>query len=480
MPMPVAQPVFRRRKMAKTPSLATTVESETGAGGPGFTDWARFIYFQPQVYFRPQNLEELKSFLAAAQQGLIGPRRLRVLGGLHSCSELCVSDAIVDVSNLPQTIEFADDNSRVTVSANWHLHDFLAALSARGKSIGATGGTDHQTLAGLISTATAPASPRYSLWDRLEWLEYITLGDDHKTVVEKRVARTDPEFHAAVCSLGAIGIITRAQFTLVDEPYFETVQKIVKLSDVLGDLARTSERYDFWRVDWIPDTEVGLLWAATRIPTGDPQGDYPDDQSENILRALFNVLDKIESAGPLLDNAMRLIYSGLTWTYGEIKVNGPLRNMLPVDRRAPLHVAMAEWSFNPADLEAVLAACREYYRQRGWPNLPIEIELTKTDAYFMSPWNWPGLSYIVKFNFMYLTDVSGTAIEKEAIVAHLHGLWEWLLEKKIPFKAHWGKINFIDPAFAARQHAVEPFKPLMRSIFINPYLVERIGPGPAA
>ena len=97
----------------------------------------------------------------------------------------------------------------------------------------------------------------------------------------------------------------------MDELYFETVQKIVKLSDVLGDVARTSGQYNFWRVDWIPDTENGLLWAATRIPPGNPQGDYPDDQSESILAALFNMLDRIESAGPLLDNAMRMIYAGL-------------------------------------------------------------------------------------------------------------------------------------------------------------------------
>jgi hypothetical protein len=54
------------------------------------------------------------------------------------------------------------------------------------------------------------------------------------------------------------------------------------------------------------------------------------------------------------------------------------------------------------------------------------------------------------------------------------------LEKKIPFKAHWAKINFIDPAFATRQHTVEQFKPFMRSIFLNSYLADRIDPSLAA
>ena len=70
----------------------------------------------------------------------------------------------------------------------------------------------------------------------------------------------------------------------------------------------------------------------------------------------------------------------------------------------------------------------------------------------MSAWNWDGLDYIVKFNFMYLTEVCTEPGEKEAIYAHLRGLWEHLEAAGVPFKAHWGKINFIDPEFVRRNH----------------------------
>ena len=451
-------------------------EAADEAREPMFQDWARFVSFQPQLYFRPQDLSELKGCLTAMHQGAFGPRHPRVLGGLHSCSEICASDTIIDVSDLPQTIEFDADHTLATVSTNWHLHDFLLALSAHGKCISATGGTDHQTLAGLISTTTAPASPRHALYDLLEWVEYLTLDEASQSVVEKRVSKTDPAFPAVIGSLGAVGILTKVQFKLIDEPYFETVQKIIKLKEVLTDVAQTSQKYDFWRIDWLPDTDEGLLWAARRIPQADPNGDYPDDRAENILKAVFNLLDKFESAGPLLDTAMRLIYGGLALTYGETKVSGPLRNMLPVDRRAPLHVAMAEWSFDPADLNKVMASCREYYRLKGWPNLPIEIELTKTDPYFMSPWNWPGLDYIVKFNFMYLTDISGTAAEKENILTHLHGLWDHFMQAGIPFKAHWGKINFMDAEFVRDHYHFDQFKPFICPLFLNEYLTDRFPP----
>jgi FAD/FMN-containing dehydrogenase len=346
---------MKAKQHMKGLAASATAGTAEDAHEPNFQDWARFVSFQPQLYFRPQNFAELKRFLTGLQQGIFTPRQVRVLGGLHSCSDICVSDAIVDVSDLPQTMEFDADHTLVTVSANWHLHDFLLALSEHGKSISATGGTDHQTLAGLISTTTAPATPHHRLYDLLEWVEYLTIDETSQSVVEQHVSKTDPAFAAAIGSLGAIGILTKVQFRLIDEPYFETIQKIIKLKEVLTDIAQTSQKYDFWRIDWIPDTDEGLLWAATSIPQADPNGDYAADQAENILKSVFNLLDKLESAGPLLDTAMRLVYRGIALTYGETKASGPLRNMLPVDRRAPLHVAMAEWSFNPADLKKVMA-----------------------------------------------------------------------------------------------------------------------------
>lgn len=54
--------------------------------------------------------------------GTIKQKNIRVLGGLHSCSDICVPDAIVDVSDLPRTIEFDAGNTLITATANWHFH----------------------------------------------------------------------------------------------------------------------------------------------------------------------------------------------------------------------------------------------------------------------------------------------------------------------------------------------------------------------
>jgi len=441
-------------------------------------DWAQLISFSPEILLRPESLDELKETLERIHRGELGNGRLRVQGSLHSCSEIVVSDAILDTSGMPKTIEFDAGDAAVVASANVTLHEFLAELGRRGKSVTATGGTDHQTLAGLISTGTAPASSRHALYELLDWVELVTVDPASGRAIERRIARGDAEFPAVVCSLGLLGVLTRVRFRLVDERHFSVVVKAVRLDDVLTDLDATSAKYDFWRVNWVPKSDKALLWAAAAVPReqSEPDGDYSTDRSEHLLDVVFEVVDKLSDSGPLLTGVLELVYDVMALTYDARHATGPLRNMLPVDRRAPLHVAMAEWSFRPQDVHTVLGECQEYFGRNGWPNIPTEIELSRVDGSLMSAWNWDGLPYIVKFNFMYPTEVCTEPGEKEAIHAHLRGLWEHLDGAGVPFKAHWGKINFIDPEFVRRNHGFEEFRPLISPMFVNDHLAERIGP----
>jgi FAD/FMN-containing dehydrogenase len=439
-------------------------------------DWGRLISFQPDLVLQPTSVEELKQMLEQVFRGELGNGRVRVPGSLHSCAKIAVAETILDISGLPKSVEFEPGDGAVTATANVTLHDFLAELGSRGKSVTATGGTDHQTLAGLISTGTAPASSRHALYELLEWVELVDVGADGKAAV-RRISRGDADFAAAVCSLGLLGVLIRVHFRLVDELYFRVVQKVVELEDVLADLDATSARYDFWRVNWLQKSDKALLWAATAIPReeAEPDGDYPTDRDEQVLDFVFAALDKLSDTGPLLNKPLELVYDLLALTYDDSEASGPLRNMLPVDRRAPLRVAMAEWSFRPRDIHLVIGECQDYFDEHGWPNIPTEIELTRVDGNLMSPWNWDGLPYIVKFNFMYLTEVCTEPGEKEEIYAHLRGLWHHLEAAKVPFKAHWGKINFIDPPFVRRNHGFDAFGPLISPLFMNEYLRERIG-----
>jgi FAD/FMN-containing dehydrogenase len=445
---------------------------------PVLQDWAQLVRISPRLYYRPADWSSVGPFVARVASGELGLDRLRVPGSLHSCSNIADTDqAMLDLTDLPRTMDWDPGDSGVTVSANWPLRDFLAALSARGKSITATGGTDEQSLAGLISTNTAPATPAHTVYELVDWIEYVTL-DEAGSPRTRKVASGEPAFGGVMCSLGAIGVITRVHFKLVDELFFQTTQVIADVDDLVLDLDATSRKYLFWRVMWIQATNKGLLWAANPIAKSQaaPNGDYPPDAAEHWLLVAFKLMQQLDHTGARMNWMEHLLLEALELFYRKPQVfTGPMRNMLPVDRSAALRVGMAEWSFDPKDVAAARGAMAEYFSKNRWPNLPIEMELTKTDDYFMSPWHWPGLPYIVKFNFQYLLDVCRTPADLADLNTHLRGCWDYLNQKGLAFKAHWGKLNFLDPATVRRRYQLDQFRPMVNPAFVNPYLADRLG-----
>jgi FAD/FMN-containing dehydrogenase len=96
-------------------------------------DWGGVISFTPGQILRPGSLDELSSMLERIHRGELGNGGgVRVPGSLHSCSEIVVSDLLLDTSGMPRAIEFDVGDEAVEASANMSLHESLATLGARG------------------------------------------------------------------------------------------------------------------------------------------------------------------------------------------------------------------------------------------------------------------------------------------------------------------------------------------------------------
>lgn len=448
---------------------------------PTLSDWGQVLSFTPSAYFAPASVEDLQELLTALLHAQPSGKSLRFLGGQHSCSDIFKSETVIDTSQLPLEFDVspsADGSSCVVASAYMHAHEFLFRAAKNGLSLTVLGGTDAQTLAGLISTNTAGATAHASVYELVEWVEYLTTAPDGQSIILKRVGKAEPDFDAVICSLGCIGFLVRVAFNLVEQRYFNATSEVKQLSDVLDDVAKTCAAHDFWRIEWIAKADWGLFWHADQL-TGkgsDPLGDYPDDTSEATLRTALQFDDEVLGSGPYFNVMLEAVYNKLKSIYVANTSVGPMRHMIPIDRKAQLHVAMAEWSFNPVDIARVMQVCRTYFDANKWPNLATEIQCTLTDSYHMSPWNWPGLPYIVKFNFQYLTDFLSDD-EKADMIKHLQGLWNAIEAAGIPFKAHWGKINFLTPEKVARDYQLAAFLPHIQPLFLNNYLKSRlIGP----
>ncbi len=443
---------------------------------PSVSDWSHMVSFTPKYYFRPRTLDDVTGILEKLAGDGPGQHSVKVLGGLHSCSTIAQSQSVIDTSLLPLEFEVTPlegGGGRVTASAYMHARDFLERAAQNNLSLTALGGTDEQTMAGLLATNTAGATVHHSIYEGLQWVEFLTIGADGKSVVTVTITASDEKFPAVAASLGAIGFMTRVCFDLVPQRFYAGSYKAVPLDSIVGHIAETCAQFDFWRFEWFPETkgsDLCLRWTA--VPDDgppNPNGDYPPDKAEKWLKLLMWGDEKVTHNGAFTNELLHLEYWEIMKNYPDEVAKGPMRNIIPVDRKATLLCAMAEWSFDPADLEKVMDVCRTYFGAKKWPNLPIEIECTRTDNFWMSPWNWPGLPYIIKFNFQYLT-VFLSEEEKGKIVPHLEGLWNRLVKEGIPFKAHWGKINFLTPAYVAANYQPGPFMPLTNPLFMNDYL----------
>lgn len=456
--------------------------------GAVVTDWSNFVECQPDYFFRPATLPEMQSILVMFAEGNFGERQLRITGGQHSCSDIFASEVVIDPTAM--ALEFSatknpDGSGTVIASAWMHAHEFNRRAGAAGLSLTALGGTDAQTMAGLISTNTAGATIWHSVYETLQWVEYI--APETKWQVQ-RVEASETNFQGVVASLGAIGFLTRVCFDLVQQRYYTGTFQRARLDDVLGDLDATCNKYNdgFWRIEWMPNSKGSadcLLWTAMPYDGPPPppgQDDYPIDGTEVLVKKVMALDNDLLSNGPFANWELRDAYWGIMKVYSPMKATGPLRNIIPCDRRAELHCAMAEWSFHPADLPKVLKICTDYFdgkdangKDRHWPNLPIEIECTRADTFWMSPWNSGSAKYIVKLNFQYLTDFLSDD-EKALVVPHLQGLWDALIAAGITFKAHWGKINFLTPDLVSKLYQPTDFLKMVSPLFMNPYLQARL------
>jgi len=242
-----------------------------------------------------------------------------------------------------------------------------------------------------------------------------------------------------------------------------------------------TKQYQFWRVNWLPiGNRLGLFWGCTEIPAdqANPNGTYPPDPSENVLGWISSHVNYIGEGGPKINWVWKIVYNFLRYTFKPIYANGPLRNMIPVDNGINFRIGFGEFSVDPKDRWQVISVLEKYYAANEWSNCPIEISLTKCDPFNLSAWNWPGLDYIIKFDFQYFTDPCVTDAQKAELHSHLQGIWDALKSAGIKFKAHWGKVNFFDHEFVAKNYNLNEFQHSISTPFLSDYLRPLLLPVP--
>ncbi|KAG0342472.1 hypothetical protein BG004_005672 [Podila humilis] len=269
-----------------------------------FENWARTFRCVPEQYYTPSTEYDVIKIIHLAR---ISGKRVKAIGTGHSPSDLACTDGfMINTDRLNRLVEVDSANMTVTVEAGMKLETLHAILELHDLAMSNLGSISEQSVAGAISTATHGTGAEYSsLCAAVLDMTMITAHGE-RLYCSKTV---QPDiFHAAVCSLGSMGIITT--MTLQCEPAFklENKQEPAKLQNVLDNLDSIIHSAEHVRLWWYPHTDNVVIWRANRT-TKEISVPAPSWRSSHwfnfhVYQALLNITRYIPRLIPALSRFM--------------------------------------------------------------------------------------------------------------------------------------------------------------------------------
>jgi len=221
--------------------------------------WARTFHARPELYIRPQSLQEIQKVVTLARRMR---RRVVTVGCGHSPSDLtCTSAWMINLDDFKDVISVDKERRTMTVQAGIRMHSLNIQAKEHGLTMPNLGSIDVQSLAGAIATATHGSSMSHGLLsDRVRSLRIVLANGQ---AVRCSPTQSPDLFRAALVSLGALGIVVEIEFEMVEHTDIEWHQTIRPIEDVLADwdngLWTTNE---FTRVWWLPYMRRAVVWRA--------------------------------------------------------------------------------------------------------------------------------------------------------------------------------------------------------------------------
>jgi FAD/FMN-containing dehydrogenase len=229
------------------------------------TNFGGNISFVARRWYAPRNEEEVLELLNRHTDG-----KVRVLGSLHSWSDVAVSeDVLVDLRHFNQVEITRDGNGEVwaKVGAGCNLRRLLDIIHQEtDATLPTMGGIKKQTISGAISTGThGSGKPSLS-----HYMEEIRVAAYDPGTGQARIYdwKSGPELQAARCALGCMGIILSVKFRCV--PKYYVAEAIVRRDTLAQILAEEEESplQQFILIPYCWKYYVYQRWIADSRPTG--------------------------------------------------------------------------------------------------------------------------------------------------------------------------------------------------------------------
>jgi D-arabinono-1,4-lactone oxidase len=223
--------------------------------------WAKTFQSRPELYIRPQSLEEIQKIVNLARRCR---RRLVVVGCGHSPSDLtCTSSWMVNLDDYSSVLKVDAEKKTILVEGGIRLSKLNDEGAKHGLTLPNLGSIDVQSVVGAIATGTHGSSLKHGLLS--ENVRSLRIVLSNGRAVRCSDEQNQDLFKAGLVSLGALGIITEVEVQMVENYRVEWEQKLVSLEDILsrwnGNL--WTER-EFTRVWWMPYMKRAIVWSAKK------------------------------------------------------------------------------------------------------------------------------------------------------------------------------------------------------------------------
>jgi len=488
-------------------------------------------------FYHPSNEQEIKDLiLYAKREG----KKIRVRGSAHSVKGAIYAkgdNGINIMLDKIREVHIDKEKMQVTVQAGCHLgrdpydpsgtsnliNSLFYQLDQAGLAVPDMGGIIHQTVGGFLSTGSAGGSVIHAFDDQLIKLRLIN-GNGETHVLTRESG--DDLFFAAGVSLGLLGIITEATFSLVNKFNIKGSESTTIVGDCEIDLfgnGTTSKpslkdfliKTEYTRLMWWPQNglERMVVWKAHQIPSSNDfkarpylefplmwGTEFPEEAAGGLYYSVVGNWKTIENMS--MPFYAKWILKLIGWLYPKHILPPLLKQFvpldpektppgaqqfqdiwykgLPMDNRVNDRLVPVEFTeiWIPIDKTAlVMQKLRDYYKNTGYPatgSFSTEIYAAKQSDLWLSPSYNQDVLRVDIFWFKYN--------QGDPAKVYYPQFWNLLMsDKDISCRFHWGKYMPVNPDYLKKQYPkMNEFlsyrsKMDPANIFLTKYWQDRLG-----
>jgi D-arabinono-1,4-lactone oxidase len=223
--------------------------------------WAKTFFSSPELTILPESEREIRLIVKLAR---MCHKKIVVVGSGHSPSDLtCTSSWMVNLDGFRSVVSDNGREMQLEVEAGIRLYQLVEELDRRGWAMPNLGSITEQSIAGAIATNTHGSSLRHGMLSQAVVGITVMLASGESLRCSGEENRD--LFHAALVSLGGLGIITHVVFQAVPAYRLEWKQEVVKTPRVVEDWnAGLWTKSEFARVWWFPYSGRSIVWSADK------------------------------------------------------------------------------------------------------------------------------------------------------------------------------------------------------------------------